>query len=198
MLKVNSLSGFNSRRPLVSFLPRAGLGEFSDQNTTCTFNAFGNAAGPDIFRNAGKWYMECTLTDGGQGRAIGIAGSNFAFNSHLGFNNFNGAGYGWFGTSGGVVRGNATVATYSTYTNGDVVAIAMDFDNLLIYFRKNGVWQNSADPVAGTGGFSIVSGLWTPAVSGGSTSGSGQTIWTRANFGQWANIYPPPNGYSFF
>ena len=37
-----------------------------------------------------------------------------------------------------------------------IVGIALDLDNNKIYWSRNGTWRNSADPSAGTNGFSIV------------------------------------------
>ena len=49
--------------------------------------------------------------------------------------------------------------TYGTsLTGGDIVGCALDLDNNKIWWSKNGTWQNSGDPVAGTGqAFDIVS-----------------------------------------
>jgi len=45
-----------------------------------------------------------------------------------------------------------------TYTDGDVIGIALDMDNNFVYFSKNGTWQNSGDPTSGpsgTGGIAL-------------------------------------------
>ena len=50
--------------------------------------------------------------------------------------------------------------TWSTYTTGDIIGIAVDLDNNYVYFSKNGVWQNSGVPTSGatgTGGVAITS-----------------------------------------
>jgi len=73
-------------------------------------------------------------------------------------NNFQGTksnGWGYEGTGTLWNNGNSTTSWGSTYTTGDIIGIAMDLDNNKLYFSKNGTWQNSANPSAGTGGISI-------------------------------------------
>lgn len=117
----------------------------------------------------GKWYWEVQVnTVGGSGAPqIGILGiqellSGAGGNSYVGFYK-NGYAY----TSAGATY-NASVAgsSYSSYTTGDVIGIAYDADNGKLYFSKNGTWQNSGNPGAGTG--AIYTGLtaqYTPAIS---------------------------------
>jgi len=73
-------------------------------------------------------------------------------------NNFQGTqsnGWGYEVTGTLWNNGSGTTSWGSTYTTGDIIGIAMDLDNNKLYFSKNGTWQNSADPSAGTGGISI-------------------------------------------
>ena len=54
--------------------------------------------------------------------------------------------------SGDVTNNNASVGgTWSSYTAGDIIGMAFNLDDLQgglhkLYFSKNGVWQNGADP----------------------------------------------------
>ena len=43
----------------------------------------------------------------------------------------------------------------STWTAGDIIGIAVDTENNKLYFHKNGTYQASGNPTAGTGGYSI-------------------------------------------
>ena len=73
-------------------------------------------------------------------------------------NNFQGTqsnGWGYEVTGTLWNNGSGTTSWGSSYTTGDIIGIAMDLDNNKLYFSKNGTWQNSADPSAGTGGISI-------------------------------------------
>lgn len=89
-------------------------------------------------------------------------------------------------------KGGSTIgcggATLSTFTNGDVIGVLVK--NGKIYFRKNGTWQNSANPVAGTGGFDIsgLSGAIYPAFTGNNVT------LVSANFGATAFASAAPAG----
>ena len=43
----------------------------------------------------------------------------------------------------------STVAYGNTYTQGDIIGIALDMDNGALYFSKNGTWQDSGVPTSG-------------------------------------------------
>jgi hypothetical protein len=191
---VNQTNGHGVNQEFISFIDR-GAGTFSDNNTSWTVSLNGQTVSPNVYRSRGKWYMECTCGLAGQSRGIGIVNSSFPYNQHLGFQS---TSWGYFGASGGVQTNNSTQVTYATFTTNDVMAVAFDLLNNRLYFRKNGVWQNSADPANNTGGITIAAGSWSPAVSSGGSTSSATISWTKANFGQWPTIYAPPNGFSLF
>ena len=109
--------------------------------------------------NSGKYYCEVKATDASDYTLIGIAsrvstGTSETLNS-------NGLGNGYaYDSQAGIIRTNGGVISGwsgSTYTNGDIIGVAVDTDNLKLYFSKNGVWQNSANPSSGTGSAAITS-----------------------------------------
>ena len=109
---------------------------------------------------AGKYYWEVKLTaqSGSLNRwRVGI--TNRGSRDEAEASGFNlGIGlyeYAWNVDNGGIINNNSGVATYSTCTTNDICSLALDLDNNKLYFAKNGTWQNSADPSAGTGGLSI-------------------------------------------
>ena len=61
--------------------------------------------------------------------------------------------------SGGLVKqyNNSTIRTDATYTNGDIIGVAVDLDNSKLYWSKNGTFQNSGDPTSGSTGTGAVS-----------------------------------------
>lgn len=65
--------------------------------------------------------------------------------------------------SDGLKARNGSAAAYGdSYTTGDIVGVALDLNDNKIWFSKNGVWQDSGDPVAGTGeAYSSVAGNMT-------------------------------------
>jgi len=132
--------------------------------------------------NSGKFYCEIKLTGGntdGSGNYksfIGITGNcnlGDKSNRYLGQDTYS---YGYQG-EGGTVLNNASTTSYgNSYTNGDIVGVALDLDNNKLYFSKNGTWQNSGDPTSGSTGTGAVSigtsptGFWHFACSGSSTN----------------------------
>jgi hypothetical protein len=96
--------------------------------------------------NGGKWYWEATRT-GTNNTTFGIveiSDSRTSNGSTIFSLLSNGRLYG-AGTSPYLTDPPAF-----SFTNGDIVAIALDLDNQRAYLSKNGVWQNSADPANGT------------------------------------------------
>ena len=70
-----------------------------------------------------------------------------------------------------------------TYTVGDIIGVALDYDNNYIYFSKNGTFQDSGDPTSGatgTGGIALPSTTHAYAF-GISKYASGGSV--GANFG---------------
>ena len=48
--------------------------------------------------------------------------------------------------------------TFSSYTAGDIISMAVDLDNSKLYFRKNNdAWMNSGDPTSGSTGTGAIS-----------------------------------------
>ena len=87
----------------------------------------------------------------------------------------------------GFATGSTASSYGNTWTDGDIIGIALDLDNGAIYFSKNGTWENSGDPTSGaskTGAaFTSFTGNYVP-FSAGYRSGSGvDAVWT-GNWGQ--------------
>ncbi|MEO3389509.1 SPRY domain-containing protein [Mesorhizobium sp. CAU 1741] len=165
----------------VGFLPIEGTWNPSDKdaaislsngNLTASLIGISAARGARATNSAssGRVYWEIT-TDAGN-PYVGLGNAAAPTNTYPGNANDDGMGY----QNNGSVRKNGTVAVLDSYTTGDVIGVLVDIDNLKVYFSKNGVWQNSADPDAGTGGIDTMAGPIFPM--GGFTS---NTILT-ANF----------------
>lgn len=93
----------------------------------------------------GKYYCEYKQTvNGGVNRfgIIDIAQSDYPTESNPYIGTFSG-GYAYL--SDGNKENNTTQTAYgNTYTSGDIIGVAFDADNGVIWFSKNGTWQNSA------------------------------------------------------
>jgi hypothetical protein len=106
---------------------------------------------------AGKYYAEFKITSNATESVIGISSNleDDVLGSTSSAYNFiyKGNGWGYYGSNGNVFHTNSnTQLSYgNSLTNNDILGVALDLDNLKLYFSKNGVWQNSADPSAGTG-----------------------------------------------
>ena len=131
----------------------------------------------------GKWFAEFKITQSANG-IVGIAGTtqNKSATDDDDIGNYPGRtqqGYGYL--SGGDVYNDSSAVTgsFASFTTNDIIGVAVDLDNNLLYFYKNGTVQNS-----GTGidisGITTQSGNWFFAVG----DGSGSTASTvECNFG---------------
>ena len=91
---------------------------------------------------------------------------------------------------------NLTSSTYgSGYTNNDIIQIAYDADNGKLWFGKNGTWQASGNPVAGTNAaFTGITGNYCFGVTAYQHPTLGTSTY-NANFGQRPFAYTPPTGF---
>jgi len=111
----------------------------SDTTSTSTF-AF----------DSGKWYAEFKLTSSADGVYVGVATSNLNFtNSGI---DTSGNSNCWI-TRGddGTVRNNGSTAYFGTsFSNNDIIQIAIDMDNSKIWWGLNGTYGNSGNPSTGS------------------------------------------------
>lgn len=139
--------------------------------------------------SSGKYYAE-TVDASGE-NLIGIANStlNVETINFLG-EDANGAGY--FGGDGNIYENSAGTAYGSAVSPGDIVQIAVDVTNQLLYFGINGTWQNSSDPGAGSGGYAFsISGAIFLAASPDNIGGVDNLSTADADF-----TYAPPTGFT--
>jgi hypothetical protein len=140
-----------------------------------------NGIGPTIGVSSGKWYWEVTVVSGDNGydekTRIGIQNLASTINQ---FGEGSG-NYQYESASGQFWNGSSYGAYGSTYTNNDVVGIALDMDAGTLVFYKNNVSQGTAK----TG----ITGTWGPFVA----LSSNPLI--AANFGQRAFAYTAPSGF---
>ena len=150
------------------------------------------------YKTTGKHYFEITcgnLTPQsycGPGVVTNAAAMSSYFPTHT-------DGHSYYGNSGNAWNGNAVSAWGDTYTDGDVLGIAVDLDNSVIYFSKNGVWQNSSDPESGaskTGAHNAKHYLYSGRSYAPAVATYGGTDSIVANFGDSAFTYTVPTGYA--
>ena len=141
---------------------------------------------------SGKWYWEVTAKTVDASNAsplIGVfrigdpAGNTYDYVDSVAYR------------QSGVKQTASGVSAYGTsYTNGDVIGIAVDMDNQAVYFSKNNTWQNSGDPTSGASktGAAITS---IPQQLKAGIASSVNTTTSSFNFGQRPFAYTPPTGF---
>ena len=137
-------------------------------------------------RSSGKWYAEMVFSDLDHGMA-GIANSSANLGDYAGDDSY---GHSFYNYSGGYYTGGSSSSYGSTFADGDVIGLAVDLDNGKVWCSKNGTWQNSGDPVAGTN--PMASGLSGTLYLAGSLYSAAVTL----NEGASAFTYTPPTGFS--
>lgn len=140
-------------------------------------------AGPEVVRatsgkSSGKWYFEVTCTSIGSAQ-IGIEPNTESLSNPVGFG---AASYSYL-NDGTKYNNNSQTSYAATYTNGDIIGVAVDLTGNSITFYKNGVSLGAA--------FTITAGTYYPAL-GSNWSASTMT----ANFGASAFAYSVPSGYN--
>jgi hypothetical protein len=163
-------------------------GSISGGNLDVTTGTVGgsNCRG-SIVMTSGKWYWEFTPTNNGGIADLGIS-------VYPGSDVKQGTVYSYQADSGNKYSSGGGAASYgSTYTTNDVIGIAYDATNGKIWWAKNGTWQASGDPAAGTN--AAYSGITGDAYAYITDRNVLQTCVVSANFGQRPFSYTPPTGF---
>jgi hypothetical protein len=163
-------------------------GSIANGNLTVTTGTVGgsNCRGT-IAMTSGKFYWEFTPTSNGSIADLGISifpgsdpknGTLYTYQADTGNK---------YSTAGGAVSFGAT------YTTNDVIGIAYDANTGSIWWAKNGVFQASGDPAAGTNAaYTGITGNVFPFISDRNVGG---TCVVACNFGQRPFVYTPPVGF---
>ena len=128
---------------------------FTNGNTTLELNP---SSSKDTYvpttlgMTSGKYYTEAKFISGVAYTYIGITDKPATASKILGdFTN----SVRLRGDDGTTRINNVASTTLTSFTTNDIIGIAVDLTNLKIYYSKNGVWMNSANPSSGTGGLTI-------------------------------------------
>jgi len=148
-------------------VPTSNAPTFSFANTkTITMNSDpGHFGGTSTFgASQGKWYTEIKITDDNGVGAVGItfdpsekARQGTTFSAQISDSFI----YANTGKQYSTATGTSGASYGNTYTDADIIGIAMDLDNSKLYFHKNGTYQNSGVPTSGstgTGAIAITAG----------------------------------------
>ena len=113
-----------------------------------------------------------------------------------------------YSANGNIYNNGTIVVIGTTFTNNDIISVALDTDNGKVYFAKNGTYINSQNPVTGTNAqnlpdtsarYFIGTSHYTSSIGaecnyGGYTSFSISSAASDAN-GYGTFEYAPPSGY---
>lgn len=168
-----------------------GTRTLSDGNLQADLSGAGaKAVGTFLIPTSGKWYFEMMANDSNSNQAPGVLQAEIYFDS---YDTSKAASY--FPNGEYKIESANQVSGFSSYTAQDIISFAVDADVSPpeIYFAKNGTWQNSADPAAGTNGLALTAGKrYLPYMQHGSSSSSSSGLF---NFGQRQFSYTPPAGF---
>ena len=121
-------------------------------NTRAIFDDAGHneQAFSTLASSTGKFYCEVKATNvtATENTRIGIGDIDYTGTANP--NNQSTTIY--YAGSGNKRIGSSSSSYGSSYTNGDIIGVAMDLDNNKLYFSKNGTWQNSGVPTSGSTG----------------------------------------------
>lgn len=141
--------------------------------------------------SSGKWYWEATVSESGAtftSAQIGVAPSTHrttSTNTRPGTTQNGNSGVG-YRDNGQKEVASSTTSYGASYTNGDVIGIALDVDGGTVEFFKNNASQGSISLPAND------TGVWMPMLSIRMTSGTGGY---DMDFGQLGFTYTPPAGF---
>ena len=104
----------------------------------------------------GKWYFECESNFNTQG-VVGITfdGNSGQVADDVRSDRYPGNAtysYGYIFSSGNKITNSSGSSYGASLATGDILGVAIDLDNMKLYFSKDGVWQNSGDPTSGSTG----------------------------------------------
>ncbi|RCX32088.1 SPRY domain-containing protein [Thioalbus denitrificans] len=143
---------------------------------------------------SGKWYWEVTVISGNTSPyiVIGIGTASLPTAAAPGST---ATSYSYTEGGGYKYNNGSTTAYGATYATGDVIQVALDMTAGKIWWGKNGTWQASGDPAAGTGAaFTGLAGTQYPAV--GLYRPPTDPSAVTANFGASAFSYSVPSGFN--
>lgn len=206
---------FNGIGSAIGFM--AGGGETSawdpankDANLTLSSSNFTAELSTGIFdsggvrsltsKSSGKLYAELTLVvwNAGQSRGgFGVGTSaNATTDTYFWGTDSTSASYAELGGGSLLYYNSGTSDSATTLAQGQIIGLAVDVPNHLIYWSNNGTWQASGNPSAGTGGKNYITTnpIYLFAGLRHGTSGSGEKV--TLNTGGSAFSYAIPTGFT--
>ena len=158
-LQDNPSNNFSTLSPII----RTSGGAFSQGNNTFTDTSGSYQTGfssQGMLNGQGKYYAEFKVVSGSS-LIFGIADykdGGIIDRIQQGQTRYLGEysnAYGYQSSGRFYYNGSSTTTDYTSFTTNDIIGLAVDMDNLKIYWHKNGTYQGAADP-ASNNGYTIV------------------------------------------
>jgi len=175
----NPSNNFATVNPLANY---ASASTFSNGNNTVTAHSTNHSWNISTMGvNKGKWYWEAKMTAASApagGSMIGISGTQqFLSAKEMGNQEYT---YGKAQNYTRYLYNNSSTTWGTTWSQNDIIGVALDCDNSKLYMSVNGTWMESGDPTSGstgTGAISLVDVSTTP-----------QQVWSPS-FGDWDSTW---------
>jgi hypothetical protein len=156
----------------------------------------------------GKWYAEFKAASNVTNVMVGVQelSGNYVGGYSGEFANSTSEGYGYYNANGNVYNNGGNSSYGASFPLSVLVGVALDFKDdgtALMYISKDNVWQNSADPANGTGGYSLNSGSAVEGFFSFAGSLFTSADYLQANFGGYtvntiSSAASDENGYGTF
>jgi len=157
--------------------------------------------GSTMHVSSGKWYCEVLMTGatGTLDLIIGVARSqSFKFLAGTTFYTPS-SNFGYYASVGDVYSGGSLTGDFNvTYGVGDIIGIAIDMDNLAVYFAKNNTYINSGNPASGSSKTGLSGALLAGASYQVAVGAYQNNVKFAVNFGQDSSFSLHTNGGSAF
>ena len=174
-------NNFAVMNPLDNYYANSTFSEGNLKIATVSGNAAYNPATFGL--TTGKWYFEVKPTSCGDAQERNIIGISNQSPVAAGYDGsiVIGDGFGLRG-NGKMWDGSSETSGWNSFDEGDIVSVAIDFDNGKFYTATNGTYGNSSNPSTGSNGYSFTVGTkpWFPGVNCRETS---QTATFELDFG---------------
>jgi len=183
-LTSSTTANYCTLNPLLNYASSPGTLSAANLQYANSSASNGSSALGTLAVSSGKWYFEMTVTSGiSAGTSVGIAGTDFNPSSNAdSYYSRIASGYGY--QSNGQKTNNNSFTSYgASWTNNDVIGVALDLDGGTLTFYKNNTSQGTA--------YTGISGTFVPAVYSYGTSVANFVL----NFGQRPFTYTPPTGF---
>jgi len=149
-------NNFSVMNPLANYYVQHTYANGNLEETTSTSSSYYSYSINNIGMSSGKWYVEVLFSGSATAQMlVGISDREGQGGTHyLGSQSYE---YSYYNLNGKSINGGTQSSYGNTFTQNDIIGIALDLDNSKLYFSKNGTFQNSGVPTSGSTGTGAIS-----------------------------------------